>query len=1388
MKRILINATHAEEIRVALCNGNHLYDFDLENRTREQKKANIYKGHVTRVEPSLEAVFVEYGSARQGFLPIREIASDYLAGDARAGNIKNLIKEGDELIIQIEKEERGNKGAALSTFVSLAGRYLVLMPNNPRGGGISRQISGKLRDEMKQILSNLHLPKGMSVIIRTAGIGKSSEDLQHDLDHLLTIWKGIQEQNKKYPSPRLVHQEAGVVTRAVRDYLRDDIAEIWVDNENAYNEAANFIEAVMPQQASKLRKYTDFEPMFARFGIEKQIETAYQREVRLPSGGSIVIDQTEALVSIDINSSKATKGADVSETAYNTNLEAAEEIARQLRLRDMGGLIVIDFIDMATSEHQKQVENRIREATKNDRARIQFAEISRFGLLEMSRQRLRPSLEEATGFLCPRCHGNGMIRDLRSLALSIMRQIEQKALLERQGEVQAEVPTEIAAFLLNEKRESLVYLEQDSGTRITILPHAHLESPNFTLTYNREGFAPTSYERISESEQSEIKDRGYDTNWHTEQDVIDSQARQTSHAQKPSSAWSNANAANTINNTNNVADSKKTTQHAPQAKSTTAQNSVPQANQGKTAQIETANMGVKPTSVAWLSNLFAPTQQASLADSLSSQDAAAAIENLVNAGAKSLGVYGQVSTVSSPSQTVPTSQTNPDDERRNRRSDNSRDGYNKDNRNDNRSDNRSSKDRRDRHEKSGKHFDEPKSDKSPNTPNNDTVASVGTNDTSTDNHIKNGYDKSAQRTEQKSALQKREPHSKRDSRGEKDRKSTLTPPTFATPNTATTHGVVPVAANAEEGITKTQSVKTDTAKVAITQPVEKSNDPHNVQMHVIPVVPSKTKIETIQLSLDASKVPQPIVQAETVTTRTSQTPSHSNPVQTTDVTHEVKVVVQQGSQKPTQPASQAIADTTATPKTPVEQTITETSIVKAGAMTSTPSSVAVTNDSRVDNLQNVEPVAVKKATSPLPMPIADIQVTAALPVIPQLGRAKNDPREVYKHLQQTAASPSMPVQAVVAQTAKQITGTVGQFIEQHLPDTLKDGVTVVNQFLEAMTIFGNKNTQIPESIATNIATTSENAPNFDEKFGQFFRNYGFEAVTQADIDQYHRLCLPSDHYECDAGTNHSQPTVPTQRASNDPRGQIVEQSTQPTANPNPEPPMDSTTYKAGSVGAWIVQQLGDMGASMMAQGSLITAFLQASHISQANHHSQSHQRDQNAANVIDTPIDAHALVSEAAVETVNHLADDMLHIDSTHQPSSESVQPTPPISHLSEEDIFKENLFKALTDTAEENHFEGDDDNSQKAKTTAASYKNMIESVAEQMSMGTSTILKLSTTKTVAKSRIRKEKTPDKVVIKAPTKPKTRTSKKVESAVVTKVVKKDPETSDLIPDNDDTLS
>ncbi|AXI03626.1 Rne/Rng family ribonuclease [Aquirhabdus parva] len=591
MKRMLINATHAEEIRVALINGHRLYDFDLENRTREQKKSNIYKGRVTRVEPSLEAVFVEYGSQRQGFLSMREIANSYLNKDPRStNNIRELITEGTELLVQIEKEERGNKGAALSTFISLAGRYLVLMPNNPKGGGISRQIAGTVREEMKEILSSLEVPRAMSVIVRTAGIGRSQEELQQDLQHLLGLWQQIQNLAQSGPSPMLVHQEAGVVTRAVRDYLRDDIGEILIDNEQAYNEAYTFVQQVMPHQIHKIKKHLANEPLFASFGIESQIETAYQREVKLPSGGSIVIDQTEALVSIDINSAKATRGADVEDTALNTNLEAADEIARQLRLRDMGGLVVIDFIDMGKDRNQRAVEARLKEATQSDRARIQFGSLSRFGLLEMSRQRLRPSLEEATGYVCPRCHGTGMIRDLRSLSLSIMRAIEEIALRERQGEVQLQVPIEIAAFLLNEKRDSLVYLEQTSRCRITILPHPHLETPHYHISFNREGNAPASYELIERDEAL-----GYETDW-----------------QQPGQVAAPAPARQ-----NRAASAAQAPAAAPTA----------------------------PASVqfAWLENLFTP-RQARPQGAASSNDAASAIEQLVNGGAVSRGIYGEVTT------------------------------------------------------------------------------------------------------------------------------------------------------------------------------------------------------------------------------------------------------------------------------------------------------------------------------------------------------------------------------------------------------------------------------------------------------------------------------------------------------------------------------------------------------------------------------------------------------------------------------------------------------------------------------------------------------------------------------------------------------------------------
>lgn len=603
MKRMLINATHAEEVRVALITGNRLYDFDLENRTREQKKSNIYKGHVTRVEPSLEAVFVEYGAGRQGFLSMREIANSYFQADPRqTSNIRELITEGTELLVQVEKEERGNKGAALSTFISLAGRYLVLMPNNPKGGGISRQISGSVREELKEILASLNLPRGMSVIVRTAGIGRTQEELQLDLQHLLDLWAQIQGTASSGPSPMLVHQEAGVVTRAIRDYLRDDVAEILIDSEQAYNEAYNFVKAVMPRQLDKLKTYTLNEPLFAHFGIESQIQTAYEREVKLPSGGSIVIDQTEALVSIDINSAKSTRGHDVEETALNTNLEAAEEIARQLRLRDIGGLVVIDFIDMTKERNQRMVEAKLREATQSDRARIQFGQLSRFGLMEMSRQRLRPSLEEATGYVCPRCHGTGMVRDLRSLSLSIMRKVEEIALRERHGEVQVEVPVEIAAFLLNEKRHSLVYLEQTSSVRVTVLPHPHLETPHYEIQYNPDGFAPSSYERTEATRSSE-KELGYESSeWHLEE-------ADHGHTHATPAA-------------NNATNQKKANQAAQP---------VAQASAQKAA-----------SPCAWLENLFVQKQAQTVDQSRSAQNAAAAIEQMVNTGAVSRGQFGQV--------------------------------------------------------------------------------------------------------------------------------------------------------------------------------------------------------------------------------------------------------------------------------------------------------------------------------------------------------------------------------------------------------------------------------------------------------------------------------------------------------------------------------------------------------------------------------------------------------------------------------------------------------------------------------------------------------------------------------------------------------------------------
>ncbi|MDA9090930.1 ribonuclease E [Porticoccaceae bacterium] len=485
MKRMLINASHTEEVRVAMVDGQRLYDLDIENRTREQKKSNIYKGKITRVEPSLEAAFVDYGADRHGFLPLKEISREYFKKGASSEGgrvrIQDAIKEGQEVLVQVEKEERGSKGAALTTLMSLAGRYLVLMPNNPRAGGISRRIEGDERADLREAMRGLDIPEGMGAIVRTAGIGRATEELQWDLDYLLQLWNTITEEAEGAKAPHFLFQESNVIVRAIRDYLRQDVGEVIVDGEEAYALAAAFIGTVMPDFTSKVKFYQEEIPLFNRYQIENQIETAFCREVSLPSGGSIVIDITEAMVSIDINSARATKGGDIEETAFNTNKEAAEEIARQLRLRDVGGLIVIDFIDMLNSRHQKEVENKMRDALVVDRARVQVGRISRFGLLEMSRQRLRPSLEETMSKICPRCKGQGTIRGTRSLALSILRLVEEEAQKEFSREIRAIVPVPVATFLLNEKRKEISDIETRNKIQVTVLPNTEMETPHFEV-------------------------------------------------------------------------------------------------------------------------------------------------------------------------------------------------------------------------------------------------------------------------------------------------------------------------------------------------------------------------------------------------------------------------------------------------------------------------------------------------------------------------------------------------------------------------------------------------------------------------------------------------------------------------------------------------------------------------------------------------------------------------------------------------------------------------------------------------------------------------------------------------------------------------------------------
>lgn len=492
MKRMLINATQQEELRVALVDGQRLYDLDIESPGHEQKKANIYKGKITRIEPSLEAAFVDYGAERHGFLPLKEISREYFPSNYSSHgrpNIKDVLREGQEVIVQVDKEERGNKGAALTTFISLAGSYLVLMPNNPRAGGISRRIEGDDRTELKEALSSLQLPDGMGLIVRTAGVGKSADALQWDLSFRLKHWDAIKKAAEGRPAPFLIHQESNVIVRAFRDYLRPDIGEILIDNPKVLELAKEHIAALgRPDFSSKIKLYSGEIPLFSHYQIESQIESAFQREVRLPSGGSIVIDSTEALTAIDINSARATRGGDIEETAFNTNLEAADEIARQLRLRDLGGLIVIDFIDMTPVRHQREVENRLRDAVRQDRARIQIGRISRFGLLEMSRQRLSPSLGESSHHVCPRCSGTGTVRDNESLSLSILRLIEEEALKENTHEVHAIVPVQIASYLLNEKRESVNAIEKrQGGVRAVIVPNDQMQTPHYSVLRVRKG-------------------------------------------------------------------------------------------------------------------------------------------------------------------------------------------------------------------------------------------------------------------------------------------------------------------------------------------------------------------------------------------------------------------------------------------------------------------------------------------------------------------------------------------------------------------------------------------------------------------------------------------------------------------------------------------------------------------------------------------------------------------------------------------------------------------------------------------------------------------------------------------------------------------------------------
>ncbi len=1372
MKRILINATQNEEIRVALCTGNHLYDFDLENRTREQKKSNIYKGHVTRVEPSLEAVFVEYGSQRQGFLPIREISAEYLSGNPRDENIKKLIKEGDELIVQVEKEERGNKGAALSTYVSLAGRYLVLMPNNPRGGGISRQISGKLREDMKRMLSNLDLPKGMSVIIRTAGIGKTQEDLQHDLNHLLNIWQAIQEQNQKYPSPRLVHQEAGVVTRAVRDYLRDDIAEIWIDNENAYIEAAGFIDAVMPKQAEKLRKYTDYEPMFSRFNIEKQIETAYQREVRLPSGGSIVIDQTEALVSIDINSAKSTKGSDVAETAYHTNLEAADEIARQLRLRDMGGLIVIDFIDMNDNKHQKEVEKRLIDATKYDRARVQFGDISKFGLMEMSRQRLRPSLEESTGYICPRCHGNGMIRDLRSLSLSIMRQIEQIALKERQGEVQAEVPTDIAAFLLNEKRDSLVYLEQDSGTRITILPHAHLESPNFKLHFNRDGFAPSSYERITDTQQQEHSDLGYNVDWQTAEKERPEQQptrqpRKTAD-DKQSAATQAQN--DTVNHSNDRRNHKNandaTPAHAPQA-------SQPQNVAAPVAaQTQKVEATAQPKAVAWLSNLFAQAPQATTTPSVSSRDAAEAIEALVNTGAQSLGSFGQVDSnaLSSAAATSeqPTQQGNsqkndsqPSDSNANRQQTRRNDSDTDESNNEDRRRRKPRKSRnskpRQRKEATDETTNNSSTDSSADEKSSDTQGQQQqdkrqqenrrTNDRNRNNrqdssncqdnnqkaNDRNDADNETGQKADEQVRAKRKSHSQRGSRGKLERGETLT------------------ADDVKQN--KQQNGKNnDNTNSKNQSGTRRSQDPNEVVLQVNEA-PTKLKAsEVVHLSLDDSKSTPAKPQSSDKQRSTNGTAKNestkdqatqqaankpSNSEKSTEQRGDNKKGTVETSENQTQNNQEATTNAKVQNNAPEHKQSTDdknqsehaqpasagdqpTSAGDIDSQSVSPKTADIDHANAKPEHQKADSTDnVNKAEEAKKVPANDngandkAMSNSALELTHEslfgeryvtaekFGQASNDPRVV--RAQQAKATKTTPqVEATTVSTAA-IRGTVGEFIRATLPEAqtrlAENGV--ISCFIETIALY-NEQAQSADN-STNVESAVDDSHSNDMASQRFdFSNYGYQPLAADYLARFAAMTQAVSQFAAAQGKTAVEPRAIGKRASNDPRGQHPDYQEPAVLN---VPTEQTSSNEASLVNT--KQNNSEMDAHDV-EATALANQAQADHVSSDSEKLLEVEQAQSAAN------SAEAQAGEGQ-ETNTTAA------DATQADAEEAEQTT------------ESKVEESAKETGK------DDSQAAKSKTTIASYKNMIENVAEQLLPQTG-MFNLTTPK-VPKARSRKPKT-----------------------------------------------